>query len=235
MIILYSYPELFGVADNNPFGLKVFAFLKLAGLPFTQQFVFDARTAPRGQLPYIRDDGATVGDSDNIIAHVKARHGLMLDAQLSAEQQTIDLLVRRALDDLYWVMSYSRWRDDRFWPVFREAMLTSHPDLTAEGMDAARAYNFERYRHQGIGRYEPDEVYARGLADLQAVASLIPADGYVFSAEAASIDAALYGFIANILYFDIDTPLKRFVLSQPSLLRHTEAMHARVAGEGRCR
>jgi hypothetical protein len=26
---LYSYPELFGVADNNGYGLKVFAFLKL--------------------------------------------------------------------------------------------------------------------------------------------------------------------------------------------------------------
>ena len=31
MLTLYSYPELFGVADNNPFGLKVFAFLKLTG------------------------------------------------------------------------------------------------------------------------------------------------------------------------------------------------------------
>ena len=31
MITLYSYPELFGVADNNGYGLKVFAFLKLAG------------------------------------------------------------------------------------------------------------------------------------------------------------------------------------------------------------
>jgi len=30
MITLYSDPELFGVADNNPFGFKAFAFLKLA-------------------------------------------------------------------------------------------------------------------------------------------------------------------------------------------------------------
>ena len=29
MLTLYSYPELFGVADNNGYGLKVFAFLKL--------------------------------------------------------------------------------------------------------------------------------------------------------------------------------------------------------------
>jgi hypothetical protein len=49
MPTLHSYPELFGVADNNPFGLKVFAFLKLAGLPFRHQHIFDAKAAPRGQ------------------------------------------------------------------------------------------------------------------------------------------------------------------------------------------
>jgi hypothetical protein len=33
MLTLYSYPTLFGVADNNGYGLKVLAFLKLAGVP----------------------------------------------------------------------------------------------------------------------------------------------------------------------------------------------------------
>ena len=32
MLTLFSYPDLFGVADNNPYGLKVFAFLKFCGL-----------------------------------------------------------------------------------------------------------------------------------------------------------------------------------------------------------
>jgi hypothetical protein len=44
MLTLYSYPELFGVADNNGFGLKVFAFLRLNGVPFRHQHV----SMPRG-------------------------------------------------------------------------------------------------------------------------------------------------------------------------------------------
>ncbi len=28
MLTLFSYPDLYGVADNNPYGLKVFAFLE---------------------------------------------------------------------------------------------------------------------------------------------------------------------------------------------------------------
>ena len=180
-------------------------------------------------MPYIDDDGTIVGDSDAIIAHVIARHGVTMDAELGPAQRTADLFIRRTLDDLYWVMSYSRWRDDHYWPAFRDAMLTTHPSLSAHAMDAARTYNSERYRHQGIGRYAPDDVYARGLADLRALASVAPAGGCLFGPQPASTDAALYGFMANVLYFDIDTPLKRFVALQPALLRHTESIHAQVA------
>ena len=73
MLTLYSYPELFGVADNNGYGLKVYAFLKLAGVPFVHEHVFDASAAPRGQLPYVVDDGETIGDSETIIAHAIAQ------------------------------------------------------------------------------------------------------------------------------------------------------------------
>jgi glutathione S-transferase len=100
MITLYSYPELFGVADNNGYGLKVFAFLKLTGVPFIHQHVFDASAAPRGQLPYIVDNGETVGDSDTIIRHLIERHGLSIDAGLTEAERDTGLLVTRMLDDL---------------------------------------------------------------------------------------------------------------------------------------
>ena len=56
MLTLYSWPELCGVADNNGYGLKVFAFLRLSAIPFTHEHVFEASQAPRGQLPYIVDE-----------------------------------------------------------------------------------------------------------------------------------------------------------------------------------
>src|SRR3954451_20723100 len=56
MLTLYSWPELFGVADNNPYGLKTYAFLKLCRVPFRHEHLLDATQAPHGQLPYIADD-----------------------------------------------------------------------------------------------------------------------------------------------------------------------------------
>jgi glutathione S-transferase len=228
MITLYSYPALLGVADNNGYGLKVFAFLRLVGLAFVHEHIFDASSAPRGQLPYIVDDGETIGDSETIIAHLSGKYRLTIDAVLSAREHDLSLLVTRLLDDLYWVMSYSRWQDERYWPAFRAALMREHPRLTEDGLARAREFNFQRYHFQGIGRYAPEAAYARGLADLGVLADLVPADGYVNGAHPTSIDAGIYGFIANIHFYDIETPLKQFVSSRQNLVRHCMAIHETV-------
>jgi glutathione S-transferase len=230
MITLYSYPELFGVADNNGYGLKVFAFLKLAGLAFVHNHVFDASSAPRGQLPYIVDDGETIGDSGTIIAHLTEKYGLTVDSGLTQAQRDIGHMVTRMLDDLYWVMSYSRWKDVAYWPAFRDALIRQHPSLTEEALGKAQEFNARRYYYQGIGRYEPPDAYARGLADLAVLARLVPAEGYLFGPRPTSVDAGLYGFLANIYFYPIETPLKTLVAAEAQLVRHCRALHAMVGG-----
>jgi glutathione S-transferase len=226
MLTLFSYPDLCGVADNNPFGLKVYAFLKLCRLPFQHEHIFDASQAPRGQLPYLADGDQIIGDSDAIIAHLIGKYSLTIDDGLTPGQRHTHLLVRRTLDDLYWVMSFSRWKDERFWPLFRDIILRSHPDVTVEALETAREYNFKRYYYQGIGRYEPDQAYARGIADLGVLADLLTGGDYLFGAKPGSIDAAIYGFIANIYFYEIDTPLKKFLASRANLVAHCKSIHA---------
>jgi glutathione S-transferase len=229
MLTLYSYPTLFGVADNNGYGLKVFAFLKLAGVPFKHEHIFDASKAPRGQLPYVVDGDEVVGDSETILAYVTDKYRLTIDAALSPAQHATNLLVTRTLDDLYWVMSYSRWNDERYWPKFRDALKREHPHLTDDGLIKAKEFNAQRYYYQGIGRYEPDAAMARGLADLRALSELIPAGAYVHGKQPTGIDAGIYGFIANIYFYDIDTPLKQFVIAHDNLVRHCRSIHEAVS------
>src|SRR5262249_13661165 len=181
--------------------------------------------------PFVVDDGETIGDSDTIIAHVIAKYGLKIDATLTAGQRNMSHLITRMLDDLYWVMSYSRWKDERFWPAFRDALLREHPSLTEAGLRKAQEFNFHRYYFQGIGRYASDAAYARGLADLKVLADIIPAKGYVHGDKPTSIDAAIYGFIANILFYDIETPLKQFVVSHENIVSHCRAIHNMVVAQ----
>ena len=251
LITLYSYPSLFGVADNNGYGLKVFAFLRLVaamhrrfgkpastllpyarGVPFVHEHTFDASAAPRGQLPYIVDDNEIIGDSETIIAYLMSRYALTIDATLSRPERDLSLLVTRVLDELYWVISYLRWQDERYWPAFRNALMREHPSLTAAGLQRARDYNFQRYYFQGIGRYAPAAAYARGLADLKVLADVVPTSGYVHGSAPTSIDAGIYGFIANIYFYDIDTPLRQFVAAQKNLVCYCSGIHEAVMRGG---
>ncbi len=98
-----------------------------------------------------------------------------MDDGLTVAQRATSRLITRMLDDLYWVMSYSRWKDERFRPAFCDALRREHPSLTEAGLRQAQEFNSQRYYYQGIGRYAPPAAYARGLADLQVLANLIPA------------------------------------------------------------
>lgn len=199
-------------------------------MPFRHVHLFDAAKAPRAQLPYVEDDGEAIGDSEVIIAHVARKYAVTLDAALTPAQRDQWLLVVRLLDDLYWVMSYSRWKDEAFWPQFAAALKAQHPQLTDADLLAAKEFNAKRYHYQGIGRYDPPGAYARGLADLEVLARLVPEEGFIFGPEPSSVDAAVYGFIANIHYSPIATPLKAFVTAQANLVRHCDAIHGAVGG-----
>ena len=111
-----------------------------------------------------------------------------------------------------------------------DALLREHPkSVNEEGLTKAKAFNAQRYYYQGIGRYAPDAAMARGLADLAALATLIPAGGFVHGPAPTAVDAGIYGFIANIYFYDIDTPLKQFVVAHDNIVQHCKSIHARVA------
>lgn len=215
MIILYSYPELFGLPDNNPFGLKVDTFLRLTKIDYTHKHITNTQNAPRGQLPYLNDNDQIITDS-NIIIQYLAKKYVDLDSDLTEFQKNTHFLIIRMLDyHLYWVMSYSRWQDENFWPLFKAAFLKQLPELTDSSLEDIRKYNIEKYYFQGISRYPSQDIYQAGIDDLQAIVMLLAEKRFLFGDKIHALDACCYGFLANILYFEIETPLKEFILQTP--------------------
>ncbi|CDZ76508.1 hypothetical protein BN59_00778 [Legionella massiliensis] len=222
MIKLYSYPEMFGLPDNNPYGLKVDTFLRLAKIDYSIEHIVDTKDAPRGQLPYIIDAGEIISDSNQIISHLSKKYKLSIDYQLIEAQRILQFLITRTLDShLYWVMSYSRWQDERFWPLFKAELLKQGPQITEKLLESAREYNSNRYYYQGISRYDAPEVYQSGIDDLAILDRILGDKDFIFGGDIHSIDACCYGFLANIYYFDINTPLKNYIDAETSLGPYT--------------
>jgi len=229
MITLYLYPELFGLPDNNPFGLKVDTFLRLTRIDYQAEHIMNTSQAPRGQLPYLKDGEKIVSDSNQMIGYLIETYQITIDEDLTEEQKSLSFLIKRMLDEhLYWVMSYSRWQDERFWPLFRDEFLRRFPEVSASDLEQPRNYNKEKYQVQGIGRYEQEDVYQAGIDDLEAIAFFLGKQDFIFGSKIHSLDACIYGFLANIYYFEIDTPLKQYLESTKTLAPYCERIRKQL-------
>ena len=63
MITLYGFGPGFGLPEISPFVTKTEVQLKMAGLAYRKQRAMPP-ASPKGQLPYIDDDGQRVADFD---------------------------------------------------------------------------------------------------------------------------------------------------------------------------
>lgn len=70
----------------------------------------------------------------------------------------MSLLVTRPLDDL----SYSRWKDERYWPALRAALIREHPSLTEDGLAGARERNFSAIASRASADMCPPDQHRRG-------------------------------------------------------------------------
>ena len=157
-----AVPRLWG-RNVSPFGLKLEAWLRLADIPYTVEPSTDLGKAPKGKLPYIRDEGRLIGDTTLIIEHLKASRGIDPDAGLGAAR------ARRGADAAAPVRGsflLRRWSTaagstrpaGRRWQPAFFGRLPFPVGRLAAGHFRRRV---RRMLHlQGIGRHRPDEIYA---------------------------------------------------------------------------
>lgn len=228
MIVLHQGPAAWGVGNVSPFCLKLEAYLRMAGLPYTARTA-DFRKAPKGKIPFIEEDGKILGDSQFIIEHLQKKHGDSLDAKLSAEDKAQGHLVRRMLEEsTYWHIVRERWDTDEGWQVWRPIFETLFPPVVGKVVPSFLRRKVRQSLHaQGLGRHQPEEILEMGKADVSTVAALLGDKPFLLGDNPSSFDAALYAFIVSITAFPVDSPLRRFTLEQKNLVRYVERFQQR--------
>lgn len=224
-VVVVQFPDVWG-RNVSPFGLKLEAWLRLADIPYTVQPSMELGKAPKGKLPYIRDEGRTIGDTTLIIEHLKATRGIDPDAGLTPRERAEALAMQRLFEEhLYFAIVYSRWVDEAGWATLAPAFFSRLP-APARGVVAAHFRRRVRrmLREQGLGRHRPEEIYAMAHADLQAVADFLEDRPFLMGEQLTTVDAVAYGFLANILYVPFETDLKRIAEGYPTLVTYCEAM-----------
>lgn len=224
-VVVVQFPDVWG-RNISPFGLKLEAWLRLADIPYTVQPSMDLGKTPKGKLPYIRDEGRTIGDTSLIIEHLKATRGIDPDAGLTTRERAEALALQRLFEEhLYFAIVYSRWIDDNGWSATAPALFGRIP-AAMRGIVAGRLRRRigRMLDAQGLGRHRPREIYAMAAADLQGVADFLEDRPFLMGEQLTTVDAVAYGFLANILYVPVETELKAIAEAFPTLITYCEAM-----------
>lgn len=233
MIELYQFRRAWGL-NPSPFCLKVETFCQLAGIPYKSVPTLPFK-APRGKLPFIVADGARIADFGHILAYLRGLSAETLDDGLDERQRATGHLLRRACEEsLYFVVVYSRWIDEAGWMVAAPEFFRGVPPVLSALLKVRTRDKVRRQLHQqGYGRHSREEVFALGIADLEAIASFLGDHAFAVAERPTSYDASVYALLKSILATPIDSPLKQKAQSMPVLtdyvLRIERAIETKAA------
>ncbi|OJT23297.1 hypothetical protein BO221_20770 [Archangium sp. Cb G35] len=233
MLTLHKTTAAFGLSDVSPFCVKLETYLRMAGIPYMGKPAAFGK-APKGKIPFIEEDGALLGDSQLIIEHLKRKHGDTLDAKLGAEDIARGHLVRRVLEEsFYWHIVRERWVIPEGWRLYKPIFETFFPPGVGKLVVPMIRRGMTKAMHtQGLGRHSPEEVLEMGKADVSAVAATLGDKPFLLGDTPTSFDATLYAFIASILLFPVDSPLRKYTQGQQNLVRYCEHIQKRYFANG---
>ena len=103
-ITLYAFGEGFDLPEISPYCTKAEIHLMMAGLRYRKEKAMpDA--SPKGQLPFIVDDGEKIADSTFIRAHIEGKYGFDFDAPLNLQQRAQAWAFERMVEHhVYWAL-----------------------------------------------------------------------------------------------------------------------------------
>lgn len=221
MLKLHQFERTWGIPNLSPFCCKIETYLRMAGIAYEIKPALPLR-APKGKLPYISDNGKTLGDSRFIIEYLKLTYH-DLDSGLTPEELALSTALQRLLEEhLFWVALYSRWQyTDANWQINKKAIFGSLPPIIRDIVANRWRKKIQRqiYGH-GMGRHQAAEIFALGQQDIDALAAYLGRKPYFLGDRPTALDASAFGFLINISGCPIESPLKEYALTKENLTNY---------------
>lgn len=225
MIALYGFSPSFGVLDLSPFVVKVATYLRMVGVDFALK-VGDARKAPKGKLPFIKDGDRAIADSTTIVDYLRKTYK-DLDVGMSPADSAQATAYQAMLEEhFYFTMVTLRWVDDRGWAVLSPSLATILKKAGVPGLLVGTLMGVIRNRvrrtvhAQGTGRHSIDDVEAMAIRHIDALSTALGDKPYFLGDALRSIDATIFAF----LWVTLDTPfegrVKAHMAGKPNLVAY---------------
>jgi glutathione S-transferase len=222
MITLYAFHPGFGMPSGSPFVVKTMIHLVMAKQPYEIEILGDLSTAPKGKLPYIRDNDDIIADSELIRKHLETRYGVDFEPDLSAADKADAVAYTRLAEDhLYWCAMYDHWRIDANWAVIKPLVFDGLPPEQLDAIaEPVREQVIRDLHGQGLGRHSAEENLSFAKCNLEALATRLGDRPYWFGERVTAVDAAIAPQIQIIANDPASGPVNEALFAHPNLVAY---------------
>jgi len=217
--------------NASPFCLKVETFLKVLGVDYEAIGDFhNLDKFSRHKLPVVQYNQEIVQDSTNIVRFIDRVWGTThkypkgIDDGMSDKDLATANLIRHAVEDsLAPLLVHFRWIYEPGWQVWKTGAFSQLPVfLTPFIPPMVRKQVRRSLIASGVGRYPESEMLDRAKEIIHAVSMQLGRNKFLFGDKFRSIDASVYGVLANIILFPMDSPLQKLACQYDNLVTYVK-------------
>ncbi|KAF1766715.1 hypothetical protein GCK72_006673 [Caenorhabditis remanei] len=233
-VYLIQFPRTGCIPSPSPYSLKLETWLRMAGIEYENVSNEFKHMSNRGQQPFIELNGEQVSDTSIIIDTLATKvQGRELN-ELSTKEKSIERAFYTLIEHhLNWMGFYSRSQTFK-WIGTDAGYGKSFSEIKAFFLKKVVVPRFERKLKakcagQWIGTLTNEERISELKKDINAVCVLLADKPFLFGDEPKTIDATLFGHLAEIFYTPQFTgEIKKYIeTTTPNLIAYLNRIKER--------
>jgi glutathione S-transferase len=227
MIILYGGGANFGLPELSPYVTKTEVQLKMAGLAYRKERA-TPKDSPKGQVPFIDDDGERVADSTFIRAHIERKYGVDLDEGLDSHARAEAWAIERMVENHFgFAVGYTRFLIPENFAKGPAHFVDYAPEGQREQLREDLLTRVKaNFLASGIARHTAEEIDWLGMRSLNALSNLLGEKSYLMGDRPTSVDAISFAMLAGLLTPFFNSDLRRRALRIENLCDYVARMMA---------
>lgn len=230
---VYTFAPAWGLPSSGPFALKLLAWLNHAGIAHRQVIENRSDRGPKGKSPWITQGTLTMGDSDAIIRHLAARHGLKDPTAIANAFEARNDALKVAFEErFHQVLEWEMFLHPEGFAGMQRYVATIAPPLIGGLILRHLRRHFRRQlQARGVGRHAPDEIVAMGQRQLDSLGLCLEAGGgWLGEGGPVLADFACWGQVAPMLAWPMRTPVADHARTLPALTAWHRSIMTRCTG-----